>query len=287
SIFDEFFGGGGAGGRRSRRHTGERGSDLRIRLPLTLEEIADGAEKKLKIKHYINCETCRGTGAKEGAGMETCRHCNGTGEIRQVQRSVFGQFMNISTCPVCNGSGQVIKEKCPDCDGEGRVQEEEMIKVSIPAGVEEGNYMPLRGKGHAGRRGGPSGDLIVVIEEKPHDTFRRQNNDIIYELTLSFPEAALGTEKEIPVLNGIESIKIDPGTQPGTNKRLRGKGIPGLNSSGKGDQIVIMNIYVPNRLSAKEKNLLKELAEEENIKPKSKKEKNSKDFFEKIKDALF
>lgn len=284
SIFGDFFGGGGS--RRShKRSTGERGSDLKIRLPLTLEEIAEGVDKTLKIKHAIGCESCNGSGAKSGSGYATCTTCNGQGEIRQVSRSVFGQFVNISACPHCNGTGKILKEKCDDCGGEGRVQAEDTIKVSIPAGVEEGNYLPLRGRGNAGRRGGPSGDLIVVIEEKEHELFARNGDNILYNLSVSFPEAALGVEKVIPVLGGEDNIKIDAGTQPGSTIVLKNKGITHLNSHGRGDMIVIVNVYVPTKLSSKEKSLIKDLAEMENIAPTNKNKK--KDFFDKVKDTFF
>ncbi|HOM05429.1 MAG TPA: molecular chaperone DnaJ [Candidatus Kapabacteria bacterium] len=285
SIFDDFFG--TSSRRRSqKRDMGERGSDLRVRLALTLEEIANGVDKTLKVKKMGRCEACQGSGAKANSGYATCPTCGGSGEIRQVSRSVFGQFVNISTCPNCGGYGQVIREKCEICNGDGRVTVEETIQVSIPAGVEEGNYIPLRGKGNAGRRNGPSGDLIVVIEEKPHEIFTRQGDNILYPLTISFPEAALGAEIEIPTIDGKEKIKINPGTQPGATITLKGKGIKRLNYDSRGDMIVLINVYIPTKLNAKEKELLKELSKSENIAAKGKNKKN-KDFFEKVKDTFF
>src|SRR5262245_4236335 len=199
SIFDEMF---NRGGRQRQRRSGKGtpGSDLRVRLPLTLEEIATGVEKKLRVKKWKTCETCRGTGARGANSTITCPACNGSGEIRQVSRSVFGQFINITQCQNCNGEGRVIKEPCKECHGDGRVQGETTIKVNVPAGVSEGNYIPIRGEGNAGRRGGEAGDLIVVIEEEPHDVLTRNSDDVILDLLVSFSDAALGTEVEVPTL---------------------------------------------------------------------------------------
>ncbi len=288
SIFEEFFGGGG--GRRgggARRSAGQPGTDLKVRLPLTLEEIATGVEKTIKIKRQRECDTCKGSGAKAGSGQSVCPTCQGQGEIRQVSRSMFGQFVNISTCSNCGGSGQVIKDHCETCKGEGRVNGETTIKVNVPAGVSEGNYIPIRGKGNAGRRGGQAGDVIVVIQELSHQHFRRDGDDIIYDLTISFPDAAMGGEVTVPTLTGTSAISIQAGTQPGTVLKMRDKGIPHLNAHGKGDQLIHVNIYVPSKLSAREKELLKELSASENVAPKKSK-KNSKDgsFFGKVKDAF-
>ncbi len=283
SIFDDFFSG---GTRRSRsRNHGERGSDLKIRIPLTLEEIAKGTEKTLKIKRYDKCNTCNGTGAKNDS-FKTCQQCGGTGEVRQVTRSVFGQFVNISPCSNCNGEGRIIAEPCTDCLGDGRTQIEDTIHVDIPPGVEEGNYLPVRGKGNVGRRGGSTGDLIVVMQEKEHDIFTRNANNILYRLQLSYPEAVLGASIEVPTLYGNETIHVEPGTQPNTTIKLSDKGIPELNGYRTGDQIVIVDIFVPRKLSAKEKNLIKELAASDNINPK-KTDRKKKDFFDKVKDAFF
>ncbi len=265
-IFDEVFGG-GRQQRQRRGSTGTPGSDLKVRLRLTLEEVATGVEKRLKIKKWKPCETCGGTGAKAGTSRTTCPTCNGTGEIRQVSRSMFGQFVNISTCSTCGGEGRIVKEPCPACSGEGRQQGETTIKVTVPAGVADGNYIPLRGQGNAGRRGGPAGDIIVIIEEEPHEHFQRSNDDVVYDLVLSYPEAALGTEIEIPTLTGRSRLKIEPGTPAGRILRMRDKGIPHLNSYGKGDQLVRVNIWVPSKLSAKDKEMLRELAKSDSITP--------------------
>lgn len=286
SIFEDFFGGGSSRRGHGRNSAAERGSDIKIRLPLTLEEISSGIDKTIKITRYGTCKACNGSGARPGSGYATCHTCQGAGEIRQISRSIFGQMVNISTCPTCSGAGQIIKEKCETCGGEGRAQETDTVKVSIPAGVEDGNYLPIRGKGHSGRRGGPAGDLMVVIEEKEHEFFTRRGDDIIYPLLISFPSAALGAEIEIPTLYGQDTIKIDPGTQPGSTIRMRDKGLPHLNAYGKGDQIVYINVFVPHKLDTKEKSMLKELAQAQNINPKKKYTEKSKDLFEKIKDIF-
>jgi molecular chaperone DnaJ len=286
SVFDEFFNVGGSRGRQ--RHSGERGADIRIKLPLTLEEISQGVTKNIKIKHLVPCKECHATGAKSGSGKKSCGTCGGSGEVRQVSRSIFGQMVNITACPTCRGAGEIIVEKCSACSGESRINEEEKIQVTIPAGVEEGNYIPMRSKGHAGKMGGPAGDLIVIIEEKPHEHFRRDGNDVIYNLKVSFPAAALGDEVEVPSLYGNERVKVEAGTQNGAVIRLRDKGLPVLNSYQKGDQIVVVYVHVPKKLSSREKELLLELSEMENIIPESKhNKKNDKDFFGKIKDAFF
>lgn len=287
-IFGDIFGG-GARGRTSRRSMAEQGSDLKIKLPLTLEEISTGTEKTIKIKRHIICSSCRGTGAKDQSSYAKCRTCNGAGELRQVSRSVFGQFVNISTCPSCNGTGQIITDVCKECNGEGRVQDEDTIKVEIPAGVQAGNYIPMRNKGNAGRRGGDYGDLIIIIDEKEHPVFHRNENNIHYNLVVNFPDAAQGAELDVPTLYGNHKLKIAPGTQPGTILKIKDKGLPQLHSNHKGDQIVHINVYVPTSLSAKDKAILKELAESPNISPKKKSSTAAKpkDFFDKVKDAFF
>lgn len=205
---EQSFGGGGRSRSRGRREPGQPGSDMKIRMPLTLEEIAFGAEKKLKIKKQIKCDSCSGTGAETNSDFETCSTCNGMGEVRQVTRTMLGQMVNVQACPTCNGDGRIIKNKCNKCGGEGRVKGEEMIKVNIPSGVSNGNYITLRGQGNAGRRGGSSGDLIVLIEEKEHEHFQRDGNNIYYNLTLSFPDAVLGTEVQVPTLKGKLNSKL-------------------------------------------------------------------------------
>lgn len=283
SIFDDFFG--GSTSTRSRRTgTSQRGSDLRVKIKLTLEEIATGVTKKIKIKRYKKCSSCGGTGAESGSGHRTCPVCNGTGEIRQVSRSVFGQFVNITTCNNCGGEGKVISNPCKICGGEGRVQEEATVNVDIPAGVSTGNYLTLRGEGNAGRRGGSSGDLIVVIEELPHEIFQRQGDDIIFELNLSIPEAVLGGEVEVPTLTGKAKLKLEPGLSHGKILRMKGKGLPNLNTKKQGDQLIVVNIYVPQKISPQEKEMMQNLMNSPNFKPKerTKKSKNIFDHFKEI-----
>ncbi|MFH0736350.1 MAG: molecular chaperone DnaJ [bacterium] len=265
SIFDDIFNGGGSS--RTRQKTGgSPGTDLKINLKLTLEEIAAGTIKKIKIKRHITCTTCGGTGAKDGSSFNTCSICSGTGEIRQVSRSFFGQFVNIAPCSNCSGTGKVISDPCRKCSGDGRIIDESTIKINVPAGVVDSSYMTLRGEGNAGKNGGRAGDIIVVFREAAHEFFTRNNDDIIYELMISFPEAVMGTEVEIPTLSGRAKLKIDPGTQPGKFLKMREKGIQHLNAHGAGDQLVRVNIFVPSKVDAKEKELLKELQKLPNIK---------------------
>ncbi len=277
SIFDDFFGGGQR--QRGRRSSGQQGSDLRVNLKLTLEEISTGITKKIKIKKYVNCDQCNGTGAESGTSTKTCPVCNGAGEVRSVSRSVFGQFVNITTCNNCNGEGTVIDTPCKKCMGDGRIQDETTLKVEVPAGVHENSYMTIRGEGNSGKRGGHPGDIIVVFHEIEHEYFIRDNDDIIYDLLISYPEAALGSEVDVPTLTGKAKLKIDPGTQPGKLLKMRDKGIKHLNHSGIGDQIVRINIQVPKKVNTKERELLKELLDMPNIKPSGKTEKN---FFSKL-----
>jgi molecular chaperone DnaJ len=265
SIFDDFFG--GASSQRGRqKQTGTPGVDLKITLKLTLEEIATGTTKKVKIKKYNKCDVCNGSGAKSTGSFKTCSVCNGTGEIRQVSRSIFGQFVNIAACNNCSGTGKIISDPCTKCSGDGRVHTESTIKINVPAGVFDGSYMTLRSEGNAGKNGGPSGDIIVVFEEIRHEYFVRDSDNIIYELNISYPEAVLGTEVEVPTLNGKAKLKIDPGTQSGKFLKMREKGIQHLNKHGAGDQLVKINIHVPKNINSKEKELLKELQKMPNIK---------------------
>ncbi|HZV12200.1 MAG TPA: molecular chaperone DnaJ [Candidatus Kapabacteria bacterium] len=264
SIFDDFFGGG-----QAQRQAGpQQGSDLQVRIALTLEEIATGVEKKIKLRHMKACDTCKGTGAKSGTGLQTCKTCGGSGQVRQVSRSMFGQMVNISVCPTCGGEGKTVREACPVCHGEGRVEGETVLKVNIPAGVAEGNYIPLRGQGNVGRRGGRAGNVIVVIEEEPHQFFHREGDNVIFDLVISIAEATLGAKIEVPTLTGQALLTIEPGTQPGTILRMRDKGIPHLNAHGKGDQLVRINVHIPTKTNAQEKELFKELAASANVAPK-------------------
>ena len=286
SIFDSMFG--DQARPRQRAATGIPGSDLKIRLKLTLEEIADGIEKRLKVKKWKTCDTCRGSGAKPGTSRITCPVCGGTGELRQVSRSVFGQFVNISTCNNCGGEGKIVQEPCLTCKGDGRLQGETTIKVNIPAGVSEGNYIPLRGEGNVGRRGGPSGDIIVVIEEEPHPFLVRNGDDVVLDLLVSFPEASLGAEVTVPTLSGRAKLKVDAGTQSGRILRMRDKGISHLNSHGRGDQLVRVNVWVPTSLTSQERSAIKALGEFDDINPKEgdKSANSDRSFFERMKKAF-
>ncbi|MCB0281710.1 MAG: molecular chaperone DnaJ [Calditrichae bacterium] len=279
--FGDIFGGGSSGSRR--RGSRQKGSDLQIRLKLDLEEIATGTKKKIKVNKKIGCATCNGSGSAKYSKTIMCPVCKGSGEVRNVSQSLFGQFVNISTCQRCNGEGQIIENPCATCAGEGRVNGTKTIEVNIPAGVKTGNYIPLNGEGHSGLRGGPAGDLIVHIEEKSHRIFDRRGDDVILVLPISFPDAALGANIEIPTLTGKAKLTVSPGTQSGKILRMRGKGIPHLNGAGIGDQLVQVQVYVPTKLSQQEKKLLAELKESENLKPGDNTHKN---VFEKFKEAL-
>lgn len=283
SIFDDFFGGGNTS---SGRQQSNEGSDLKINISLSLEEIAEGTEKTIKIKKYKTCSKCKGTGAKSQSGYSKCSNCSGTGEIRQVTRSMFGQFINVTMCNICHGEGRIIKEKCDVCHGEGREKTETSIKINIPSGVQEGNYIPLRGQGNTGVRGGSPGDLLVFIQEEKHKNFVRDGEDIYFDLEVSIIDAIIGAEVIVPTLTGKAKLTIEPGTQSGKLLRMKGKGIKSLNGYGKGDQIVRVNIHIPSKLNSKEKELLKELSKSENFKPRAshqKKEiKEEKSFFKNV-----
>ncbi len=258
SIFGDFFG--GRGSRRERRSTGVRGADLRLTLSLTLEEIARGVEKTIKIKKQRPCQKCSGSGAKSGTGKVPCRNCGGTGEIHTQSRSFFGTFINVQSCPSCNGEGKVIEEPCNACKGEGRVRETETLTVNVPAGVSSGNYIPLKGEGDVGPRGGPAGNIILYIEEKEHELFERQDDDVIFEQPISIVQASLGDSIEVPTLDGRVRLKIPPGTQSGKVFRVRGKGIQHLNRGGIGDQLVRIWVWTPKDIGRTERKLLEELA---------------------------
>ena len=277
-IFDDFFG----QTTRTRRRGGPRGRDLQVRLKLSLEEIATGVEKKIRVKRMVRCDECRGTGAAKGTSKVSCPRCEGSGQVRKVSRSFFGQFVNLTTCDYCKGEGEVIQKPCAACAGQGRVRGAGTIAVKVPAGVVTGNYIPIRASGDVGPRGGSSGDLIVLIEELEHDLFRRREDDIIYELPVSFSQAALGDQVEVPTLDGEVNLKVPPGTQSGKIFRLKGKGIPHLHGYGKGDQLIRIAVWTPTKLSREEKELLERLAQLPGTKPP----KAGKSFFDKLKDTL-
>ena len=282
SVFGDVFGGGPGRGRK--RSRGEAGADLRVRMPLTLEEIALGVEKTLQMKHYLTCETCSGSGAAEDTDFDTCTACDGAGEVRQVSRSVFGQFINIAPCTNCSGTGEILTHACDTCDGEGRVGGESTVTVTIPKGVRTGNYLTVSEQGHAGRRGGPAGDAVVVIEELEHEHFQREDDDVYTDLVVDFPTAALGGEVEVPTLDGFSMITIKPGSQPGIVMKMKGKGIPHLNSRGSGDQLVRFNVFIPTSLSSDEKETVKSLAESKHFSPDDTSEKSG--FFSRVKEAF-
>jgi molecular chaperone DnaJ len=278
-IFESIFGSsfGGSNRRRSSRQA-NRGEDLQISLSLTLEEIATGVEKKIKISVKDKCETCNGTGSENG-DVKTCTQCHGSGRVMQMTRSLFGQMQTAVMCPTCHGEGKIIKNRCKKCNGEGRIQKTKTIKVNIPAGIQEGQYIRLRGLGNIGRRGGSAGDVLVHVKEKEHDIFQRQDADLICEFPISFSQAALGTEIECPTLQGKVKIKIPAGTQSGKIFRLRSQGLPHVNSSYKGDLYVKVIVITPTKLSAKERKLLEELSQFD----AAKKLHPGKGFFSKLK----
>jgi molecular chaperone DnaJ len=280
SSFDDIFGGGFGRSRGGRRVY--RGEDLRVRLSITLEEAAAGVEKKLKVSVKSSCETCGGSGARPGSKKTTCPKCNGRGQVRQVSRAAFIQFANVVTCDYCNGVGEVITSPCDECGGEGRISVTKSVKVKIPGGVSSGNYLTLSGQGNVGPNGGPPGDLIVLIDEKEHESFERHGDDIVVEIPISFAQAALGDEISVPTLNGNTSLKIPAGTQSGSLFRMRGKGVKHLRKAGRGDELIRVHVWTPTKLDKKSKQLLEELASQEGVSPP----KASKSFFEKLKESL-
>ncbi|MBQ3152426.1 MAG: molecular chaperone DnaJ [Bacteroidaceae bacterium] len=271
SVFGQGFGGfggfsgfGGGGGRTQQPRY--RGSDQRVKVKLNLKEISTGVTKKFKLKKYVKCTHCGGSGA-EGNATETCPECKGTGRVIRTQQSIFGMMRTETACPNCGGEGKVIKNKCPHCHGDGIVMGEEVVEVSIPAGVMEGMQLSLRGKGNAGKRNGINGDLQIVIEEEPHPQFIRDENDLVYNLLLDIPTAALGGTAEIPTIEDAARVTIEPGTQPGKVLRLRGKGLPTVNGYGRGDILVNISVYIPETLSKEEKKSMESFKESDNFKP--------------------
>ena len=262
--FGGFGGFGGGGGAQQRRF---RGSDLRVKVKLNLKEISTGVEKKFKLKKYVTCTHCHGTGAEGNGGSETCPTCKGSGSVIRNQQTILGTMQTRTTCPTCGGEGKVIKNKCKECAGEGIVYGEEVVTVKIPAGVAEGMQLSMNGKGNAGKHNGVPGDLLVLIEEEPDKELIREENDLIYNLLLSFPTAALGGAVEIPTIDGKVKVKIEPGTQPGKVLRLRNKGLPSVNGYGTGDLLVNVSIYVPETLSKDEKKALEEMETSDNFQP--------------------
>ncbi len=289
SIFGDLFGGGGFsfGGfgdaRGGAGRATSRGSNLRIKVKLTLEEIDKGVEKKIKVNKYVACKSCGGTGARNNS-FETCSHCHGTGVITEVRRSLFGQMQTQSACPYCGGQGRIIKEKCHECHGDGIVKAEDIITINIPAGVSDGMQLSMRGQGNAAPHGGVPGDLIIQVEEIPNDTFERQDNNLFYNAFITFSEAAMGGAIEIPTLNGKVRVKIEQGTPSGKVIRLKGKGLPDLNGYSRGDMLVSINVWVPKSLTKEEKSMLDELGKHPNFQPNPSKQERG--FFDKMKDLF-
>jgi molecular chaperone DnaJ len=285
-IFGDAFGGafsgfGGFGGGRQRRSV-NRGSNLRVKVKLSLEEIAHGAEKKIKVNKYISCNSCHGTGSKGGSSYSTCPTCRGTGHVTRVTNTFLGQMQTSSSCPSCGGEGQTIVNKCPDCAGDGVVKGEEVITMKIPAGVEDGMQLSMSGKGNAGARGGIPGDLIIVVEELENEHFERDGKTLIHNVFVSISEAALGSSLDIPTIDGKARIKIPAGTQAGKVLRLKGKGLPGLNSYEHGDLLININVWTPKNLTREEKDILEKLAKSPNFIPSP--TDQDKSFFSKMKE---
>jgi molecular chaperone DnaJ len=274
--FESLFG----GGRRSRGDE-RRGQDIRVTVRLTLNEVALGAKKTVKLKSLERCTTCDGSGAKPGSRPSTCGTCNGSGEVRRATRSMFGQFISVAPCPTCGGQGSIIQTPCEVCRGEGRLRGERTVTVDVPAGVSANNYLTLRGQGAAGQRNGPSGDLLVMLDIKEDERFERQGDDLIYDLPLSFSQAALGGEHEVPTPYGAEKLRIPGGTQPETVLRLRDRGLPILGQEGKGDLLVRVHVWTPEHLTDEQERLFRELAKLEGEAPK-----RSPGFWSKLKEAL-
>ncbi len=284
-IFSDFgFGGFGGFGDTKRSRQANRGSNLRVKVKLNLEEIAKGTEKKIKVTKYVTCKVCSGTGARDNNAFNTCSTCRGSGYVTRVTNTFLGQMQSTSVCPHCGGDGKIIAQKCTGCHGEGIIKDNEVINIKIPAGVAEGMQMTVSGKGNAARRGGINGDLLVLIEEEPHPQLIRDGNDLLYNLYISVPQASLGAQIEVPTIDGKAKIKIEPGTQPGRILRLRGKGLPEVNSYGRGDLLVSINVWVPKKLSREEARILEKLEESSNFKPQP--DASDKSLFEKMKNIF-
>jgi|EP01029_Cantina_marsupialis_P027149 molecular chaperone DnaJ len=274
-----FFGGGfGGGGRSSQRVN--RGSNLRVKVKLTLQEIAEGVEKKIKVKKHIECNSCKGSGAKDGSSFSSCSTCHGSGQVTRIQNTILGQMQTASTCPSCNGEGKIITNKCGSCAGEGIVRDEEIITINIPAGVAEGMQLSVSGRGNAARRGGVNGDLLILVHEEEHPELIRDENDLLYNLFISIPDSILGTAVEIPTIENKVKVKIDAGTQPGKILRLRGKGLPDINGYGRGDLLAKINVWVPKSVTKEEKKILEKLQASDSFTPKPSAQEKS--FFKKV-----
>lgn len=284
SQFGDIFGGafGGFGGHARQGRRVNKGSNLRVKVRLNLQEIANGVEKKIKVNKYVSCKPCDGTGAENGGSYSTCSTCHGSGQVTRITNTFLGQMQTTSTCPSCGGEGRLITNKCTHCQGNGVVKDEEIISINIPAGVAEGMQLSLSGKGNAGARSGVPGDLIVLVEEEKNPELERDGNNLIHNLFISFPEAALGAQVEVPTIDGKARVKIAPGTQPGKVLRLKGKGLPSVNSYGTGDILVNVNVWIPKELSKEESRLVESFSESKNFKPNP--SASEKSYFERMRD---
>lgn len=279
--FESFFGGGG----RQSRGQGKRGSNLRIKIKLNLQEVSAGAHKSVKVKKHIECPTCHGSGAKDASSVSKCTVCGGQGVVRKVTNTILGQMQTTQTCYNCNGSGQQITKKCTGCNGLGVVYGEETLNFDVPAGVQDGMQLSMTGKGNSGELGGPPGDLIIQIEVEQHPELEINGQDVIHHLHISFVDAVLGTSVDVPTIEGKAKFKIPAGTQAGKVFKLAGKGLPAVNSYGKGDELILINVYTPTDLTSEEKKLLEKLRESPNFKPKPG-AKTEKGFFDRVKDLF-
>jgi len=283
-MFGGFFGGGQSRSRGGTKARGQRGSNLRIKLKMNYEEIANGVNKQVKVKKHVLCTTCGGNGAKDSSSIQTCGTCKGSGQVRKVTNTFLGQMQTVNTCPSCNGEGSTVTAKCTPCKGEGRVYGEETISIDIPAGVQDGMQLSMSGKGNAGERGGSSGDLIIMIEEEQHESLHRDGLNVSFDLYITIPDAIFGTSVEVPTIDGRAKIKIPTGTQSGKIFRLKGKGFPEVQGYAKGDQLIHVNIWTPQEVSEEEKIALNKMQESENFKPKP--VKGDKSFYDKVKEAF-
>jgi len=282
-IFDTFFGGGFSTRGRGQAASPRRGDDLRYDMEITLEDAVKGKETFINIPRTENCAKCGGTGAKEGSEPETCTTCGGSGQQQVIKNTAFGRFVSVRACEKCRGEGRIIKEHCPECRGQGRVIKERKIEIKIPGGVDTGSKLRVPGEGEAGTRGGPPGDLYIVLHVRPHKIFKRQNNDLVCDIPISFVYAALGGEIEVPTLDGRAKLRIPEGTQTGSVFRLKGKGVPSLRGFAKGDQLVKIKVEVPKRMNANQKNILKEFAKASGVDISGQEDKG---FFDRVKDTL-
>lgn len=281
-IFESFFGNMGFGGSSRRRNGPEKGTDLKSFIEISFEEAAFGVEKEINVNRLESCTECEGTGAKKGTKPTVCNNCKGTGQVQYRQSTPFGQFVNVKNCDHCHGEGKIITNPCPSCQGRGKIKKSKKISIKVPAGIDNEQIISLRGEGEAGVRGGPSGDLYIVVNVKQHPIFKREGNNVICEVPITFTQAALGAEIEVPTLDGKVKYSIQEGTQTGTVFRLKNKGIPNLRGSGRGDQFVKVNIEVPKSLNDKQKELLKQFAEMTGEEAHLMR----KNFFDKMKDVL-